>query len=451
MRSHEAEAAIESARKRQGRIARLGPDELGLPLDITMAGMLTIITGRNGAGKSTLLDHMAKHLNAESSSILRFNRPPGEAGARPTGEGTVSVGALTGLGVSNFLIDPPRETGALISRFTGDMLYQDFFEGSGFRNFDSVQLDLSSYLVGKDYESIEVREATGLTEDDEAIPDFSARVAEVTYSTLQMGRGELCALYLIWRLWRVPAGSLILIEEPEAHLAHYSQARLLECLCYAIRQRSLQLIVTSRSPEVVMRWSGDVKFVSRNPEWEVEEGADPLRAAQRLGFERRNSTLLIFEDIAAREFCHQLIRVIDPGFLTICGFAIHRSGESALVNLARNLDVTPGAEKIRVVLDGDCRKKQGLPDGIHFLPGGLAPEVVLRKCWRARLAGEGGLIQIDDEALAGMEDHDWLVAFANQVGSYSMAMRTLVPFVLQDADLRRQAQHLVKGLRADAG
>jgi len=127
-----------------------------------------------------------------------------------------------------------------------------------------------------------VYEITAFSEDEAPLPYFEVVSMGKRYSLLQMGRGELAATYLLWKLDSAAPGSVVLVEEPESHLAAFSQDLLVDAMVSAVVDRDLCLIISSHSPGFFQRLpSRNVILVSHRYPLLKSEAAclrDKLRA-----------------------------------------------------------------------------------------------------------------------------------------------------------------------------
>jgi hypothetical protein len=91
------------------------------------------------------------------------------------------------------------------------------------------EVDKLSYLVGREYETVEIFEIGDETEGF-AFPYMVVTAAGTKYGSEDMGLGELALHLTNWHLSRVPENSILLLEEPETHISPRSQHTLLNIL-----------------------------------------------------------------------------------------------------------------------------------------------------------------------------------------------------------------------------
>jgi len=83
--------------------------------------------------------------------------------------------------------------------------------------------------------------------------EATATIGGVQSSLVNVGFGLSQALPVITMLLSAPAGSIVLLEQPELHLHPNAQSALADLLLYAAEQCGLQLIVESHSEHILRR------------------------------------------------------------------------------------------------------------------------------------------------------------------------------------------------------
>src|SRR5690606_31701595 len=133
---------------------------------------------------------------------------------------------------------------AMLDFIRSDANFADLLEGIDPILLSDVELGLARFIVGRNYERIEIFEVSDSSFDG-PLPYMRVRAHGVTYETLDMGYGEIAAIYLLWALRRAAGGALILIEEPETFLSPRAQTALVDVIARYVKEKGIVVIMTS--------------------------------------------------------------------------------------------------------------------------------------------------------------------------------------------------------------
>lgn len=440
--------------------------EGGAAAALDVAPGLAVIAGGNGAGKSTLLGALWRSTTGAPLDDLRVPALPqwlrsvevsGFAGGEPwsaqhADHGSVADSDFRGTAA---YINPSQDTDGFLSRLQTDANVADLLEGVDPSRLDDELVERVSYVLRREYDSVEVFEITDVMEgSDEPLPYFRASSMGVSYDVMQMGRGELCLIYLMWRLDQLEDDSLVFLEEPESHLAFLSQRRMVEVLSIDAASRGISLVVSSHSPDFFAGLpDGSVSLVSTIPQLEIDSRLATAVVADHLGHPWSCSAILVVEDFVAGQFLSAILSTM--GSLVTRVAIVSVGGEAEARRLADGATaITPGAPAFLAVLDGDQRGPA--TDSVGFLPGTAAPEVVMRSAlslwqrgerpeWECPPPGDAELRRTLAE-LGGLEDHDWLSGLGARLGGTAAAVRMAVSLLALDPSFSQQSSALVEWL-----
>jgi len=224
------------------------------------------------------------------------------------------------------------------------------------------------------------------------------------YSSFNSGSGEDALVAILDVLVSVSDYSLVAIEEIEIGIHPSCMKRLMEVILEIIKDKRLQVVITSHSPEflrecpkqsLVMaeRTGDDVRF-EYNPNIEF--------AIKNVGGITTNNLFVVCEDDVAANFvrnCADARRC--RSFISFKGYG----GEDELVSKAKALK--DAGFKVLIVWDGDFRSDTGQTNlaaqndiKYAFLPGNEMPEkYILSKLSPEILASEYDLPLVDAEHL----------------------------------------------------
>ncbi|MFI2709154.1 ATP-dependent nuclease [Micromonospora sp. NPDC018662] len=436
---------------------------------------LTVLSGGNGAGKSTLLGALHRCLAGEladdSQSIpgvppwlesieVTLIRGGSEtkfsSNFRPT---DLSVGQSFEV----FYIDPAAETEEILRQVRLDAQPRDLLEGVDPSPFAKSQVEYLSYVLRREYSEVLAYEITEFSSDDTPRPFFEVTSMMQRYSLLNMGRGELSAAYLIWKLWSLPPGSVVLLEEPENHLAAFSQPQLADMVIASIVERDLCMVVSTHSPGFFQRLpSKHVSLVSSLPTPQVASNLGTAEIASHLGLSPVVSAIALVEDRVGAMVLAELIAMLDSELVRYLEVRFVANGESGINKVLHEM-AGQGGELVTFlgIYDGDQRGAVKDTGKIAYLIGDAAPEVVLRgafSAWRAggfsdwtpAFPGGASRLRLILERLDGRDLHDWVIELGREVGGLQAAVRAAVELALKDETLRGQAVGLVEWLRNKA-
>jgi predicted ATPase len=447
----------------------------GRKQQFTAAPGLTILCGGNGAGKSTTLGALWRCLSSDLTGPSGLPPVPpwitnleiSGTHANETWMTSYDISSSTFSGscpVKAYYLDATARTEELIRLMRKDDNPNDLIEGIGASVLERDLIDILSITLRRNYETVDVYEVTSFSEEDEAVPFFAVTAMGHRYDLPAMGRGELAAIYLVWSLSRIEPGAIVLIEEPECHLADYSQRSLLDVLSYFAVERDLTLIVSSHSPGLFRPLpTNHVVLVSTLPLPGFRSGLSTDELSNYLGLEDiGKSALLVVEDNAASAFLGAILDRVDHGLLQHISICYCQNGASGVERVTSELQghIYPPSFKVLGILDGDMRSSSGVssPLEVAFLPGEEAPERVMRdalnqwrrvatKSWVPPLAGGTETLELELARSDGLDHHDWLFSISGRYGGIVSFVRTVTGLILEDQALLSQAQELAAWLR----
>lgn len=450
-------------------------DESRSEVSISYAPGVAVVTGGNGAGKTTLLQSIRQlsQRDSDSSSLPKHVRSAtlsGQSGAvswsvlaSRLDDGSVSLEKIGDEIPEILYLDPSEETLRLARSLSEDDNVSDLIAGIDAAPLERDWLQKLSLILKKDYAEILCYEISELADHDEPVPWFVATASGVTYDSLSMGRGELSATYMLWKLSRMSSDALVVLEEPENHLASHSQAKLMDVLVDHSVKSGSSFVISSHSPAVFRRLpNGSVSLVRSTPKPEAVTGRTSTYVADALGLPLELSVALMVEDRVAAALVSELISRLDRPVLSGVALYFAADGESGVRSTLKQLLVaSPTLQPLTFVgvLDGDQKTKRLDGDGFLYLPGSFAPEAVLRNILVKMDTSIDGLAEHSTSAsaeelsnafadAAGTDLHDWIEILAAALGGHAFAIRDLVTLALTDATFKDEAESFVDEVRS---
>jgi predicted ATPase len=428
--------------------------------EVRFAGGISAVCGGNGVGKSTILEAILKSLDVSQgrsigSSSARFDcavldvEASREGGLvrRTTQSGDADQAASALVDVT--FLDPALESMRIAKLLNSVANFDELLEAISPRDMDESELVDLSYLVGKRYSRCLVYEVEEF-DDEDVFPYFRVVDSGGEYGSEGMGLGEMAIHITNWYLGRVPPNSVLLIEEPETHLAPRSQDALMNAVARASVTRGLWVILTTHAPSIVRRIPPKhIRLVLRSgAETIVLDSPSRVQLNTVLGVKTRFEGVILVEDKAAREFVRALLDRAAPDIGRT--FQVLDVGSNAMVVAALN-SFPRKATWISIIglLDGDQRGTEietTWPCG--FLPGSSGPEALIREAASANRLGEflfrdASELLVALSGLEGSDDHDWLEELPRMLGvSYEAAISALVGCWLETDGVGGAAQEL---------
>lgn len=439
--------------------------------NLAFGGGITAICGGNGVGKTTVLlallgilkpseilssrsrslrlsgNHLSANILDRGQQILRtFNLMTGEVDP---------VNTLAEVQWVDFAYQCPK----MMTYFGQTTNLDEFLETVEPQQSDSAELEVASYLVGKEYTSRSTYELEDVDPEQNPLPYFRVSDGGAEYGTETMGLGELSIHYMMWLLKRAARDSIMLIEEPETYLAPRSQQALLNILAEYSARMGIWVVLTTHSPTLLNRIPvGHVKFLARvNNLLKVTSPTAHSDYFPALGMPILRKGVLLVEDRASRQFATEWIGHHNPRLLQ--EFEIKDA--SGVDPIRKALQIFPkldGWFKIVGLFDGDQRGKLNdeLAWPYTFLPGDLDPETQLRQAASqepTRLSAELG--RSEDRVytalgtLQGQDHHDWFEELARYTAvSYNELMRALFRTWVSDPVNAQRSREAMNALEA---
>jgi len=433
---------------------------------------VSVVTGGNGAGKTTILRALHAVLSmARGEPIELPSRLTsiGLRGARDGDEWEVyaeRVGQDTDLVSTGpvpeniFYIDPSQDTQHLISAFSNDANVEDLIDGVDAASFDSTAKFFLSYVLRREYDDLKCYEVPSVVDADRSDPYFEATSHGVSYSTLGMGRGELSAAYLIWKLSTIPNGSIVILEEPENHLAAFSQGALMDVLVVISESRSITFVVSSHAPIMFQRLQdGRVTLLSSQPDLTARSGLRSAEISKELGLSRDLKALVFTEDKVAALYLQCVVQWVNPALRDAFDVRHSSHGESGARAVVDQTvlpdgwqDLSRAPVRLLVVLDGDQKKAKNIKADA-FLPGKHDPEktlISIAESWRLNGADSTSLEPVAAARLAaslvkhaGKDTHDQVEDIGHDFNSLSDAISILVSVAMLNMTFKQDAHNFV--------
>ncbi|BCW07360.1 ABC transporter ATP-binding protein [Arthrobacter sp. NtRootA1] len=362
---------------------------------------LTALTGVHGAGKSYLLSAVAEGLPGWQT---KTNLPIETSGNEAEFSGNYALALRTGSPTDHVDFSRPidwknrRDYDATLQPLVATWL-TPFTALSDLSYFSQnwmptrpggplevadlkrSQVDALQAITGHTYESV----AYGRFEDDDQyFPYF--RVVRGSHETgvWTMSASEFWVHYVIWHLRSADENEVVLIDEPETFLAQPGHRAFVDEIARLALETGCQVILATHSEVMIRRLPVEViRQVSSTVRGAVVSEVASTEALLRiLGRSQTPLSLLVFvEDEMASQIVHFFLGCYAPDRAAQVD-VIDSGGKDEVV---RGVNISGRSRRLRTVgvLDGDQSDRYD-DEGLLFLPGVVAPELLLLEVLRRR-------------------------------------------------------------------
>jgi predicted ATPase len=320
-------------------------------------------------------------------------------------------------------------------------------------------LDRVSRLVRKRYAEVQTFELE--LHDRPVFPYFRVREdwpGAPMYGCESMGQGEMALHLLDWYLRRIDVPTLLLVEEPEAHVFDGSHKAILDSFAWVGSNHGCSVVLSTHSWRVVSLVEPEAVRIATRHQDGVRIIADPqLQAAKHaLHMPFLINGIVAVEDSSASMLTRIFLRALGSDAASSVEFVV--VGDASAVTAAAAK--TPRTENwLRVigVLDGDQRK-EGLPRRLNwplvFMPGTTSPERWLSDIIINNIESFGSKIALTTQKLevilssiSGLEPHDWIVELSARTGySHQDLYSRAVEVFIADSGNRSLAENFVRAI-----
>ncbi|WP_168792412.1 ATP-dependent nuclease [Paraburkholderia aromaticivorans] len=420
------------------------------------------IVGGNGVGKSALLaaiselladpemplgvGHQARLRNSELQGTVTDQVGRKDIIVREDADGVRTLGEGK-FEAEFYWLEPSYLVNLTHKQVNEDANFSDLLEPLSPSTLDADELETLWYLLGKKIDSCSIYEITEYGDLD-PFPYFIAEAGGHSYGSESMGYGELSLLFVLWKLRTIEKNSVLVLEEPEAHVSPRSQRALMDILARACDEKGLSIILTTHSPAIIANLPNrNIVLISKSANGtSASIGPSKVQVNDLLGATTLKRALVLVEDRAAHQFALALLGETNLDVLS--HVEVVEAGSAAKIDSV--LSTLPlsrhGWLNVIGVYDGDMRARV---DSRHFnwphlfLPGEVSPEHILRDGLTSRHDGQDLLatelrrardaVGVALDAVDGLDAHDWFTQLPVSLGcDHPALMAALVRIWLRD-------------------
>lgn len=226
-------------------------------------------------------------------------------------------------------------------------------------NLVPEEVSILSDILDKQYQSVKIIEHKFYSKWGTSVY-FSQGVSDASfsgkYSEAFAGSGESAVAKLVHKIFKAQEGTLLLLDEPEVSLHPGAQKRLLNYILENVRDKGLQVVISTHSPAIVEELPPEAIVVmnqtAQNKFSPIQNVAASV-AFQYIGHSDTEKKKIIVEDSAAKLLVERALKSYDEKALIdiIC----HPGGAKDIYKEAVVLSRLKTV-KTFLFLDGDQRK-----------------------------------------------------------------------------------------------
>ncbi|GAB3104569.1 hypothetical protein GCM10027288_11760 [Bordetella tumbae] len=420
------------------------------------------IVGGNGVGKSALLAAVSELLADPEMPLgvghhtrLRHSELEGTV-VDQTGQKKIIV-REDAAGVRNsegdkfqaefHWLEPSYLVNLAHKQINEDANFSDLLEPLSPSKLEDEELEILRYLLGKKIDSCLIYEITEYGDLD-PFPYFVAEAGGHHYGSERMGYGELALLFVVWKLRTIEKNSVLVLEEPEAHVSPRSQRALMDILAKACDERGLSIILTTHSPTIIAKLPNrNIILISKSAHGtQASIGPSKVQVNDLLGATTLKHAMVLVEDRTATLFALALVGELNFDLLSHLE-VIEARGAANIDSILSTLPASQtGWPKVIGIYDGDMRKRVE-PRNFNwphlFLPGNASPEQMLRDMLTSLQAGQKLLatelhsneevVRTALDMVEGLDAHDWFTELTRSLKCEPQSlMKALVRIWLRD-------------------
>lgn len=233
-------------------------------------------------------------------------------------------------------------------------------------NLVPEEVSILSDILDKQYQSVKIIEHKFYSKWGTSVY-FSQGVGDASfsgkYSEAFAGSGESAVAKLVHKIFSAQEGTLLLLDEPEVSLHPGAQKRLLNYILENVRDKGLQVVISTHSPAIVEELPPEAIVVMNQT---ALNKFDPISdvfaeaAFQYIGHTNIEKPKIIVEDKTAELLVNRALDICNPKAIKTVKVVCHPGGARDLYKEAVVLSRLDAA-KTYLLLDGDQQKE--LPAG----------------------------------------------------------------------------------------
>lgn len=405
--------------------------------ELNLNGNLFAICGLNGVGKTTIISAIKGLLgiNLNEKDNIRLNQNiRGIISIDETEKISVENSDGNRLLDKNYIEDEQivyldcEQSIKIINEIVKQTNLEEFLEQYEEYSFENKELEDISYIVGKDYKKVLVKEIDDY-EEDIFLPFFLVESQGITYTSLEMGVGEHLLFYYFIMMKKINKEGIVIIEEPESFISVRSQERLINYLVKKIVDTKISLIITTHSPFIIKNIPDmNLILLNRFGEYISIHNGKEKSILRELGLDINKKGIIYVEDYMAELFLKRILSSSKKSNILSDYDIKSVKGEGNITNRLKSTCTEINFDIIGIYdADMNCEKKKKQLDDLvkwkyTFLPGTKELEVEFKDCIQSNIDSFAELINKEKRDIilvlsniSGDNYHDWFINLAKNL------------------------------------
>lgn len=231
-------------------------------------------------------------------------------------------------------------------------------------NLVPEEVSILSDILDKQYQSVKIIEHKFYSKWGTSVY-FSQGIGDASfsgkYSEAFAGSGESAVAKLVHKIFSAQEGTLLLLDEPEVSLHPGAQKRLLNYILENVRDKGLQVVISTHSPAIVEELPPEAIVVMNQT---AQNKFDPIPnvaadvAFQYIGHTNIEKKKILVEDKTAGLLVKRALELYNPKAAMSIDVICHPGGAEVIYKEAVVFSRVE-SQKYFLLLDGDKRK--GIP------------------------------------------------------------------------------------------
>lgn len=198
-------------------------------------------------------------------------------------------------------------------------------------NLSEAEVKIISDILGKKYQEVKIVHHRFYKNWGNTV--YLKSINGLNYTEAFSGSGETAITILINKIYNCEPNTLVLLDEPEVSIHPGAQIKLKEFLLQQIKQKKLQIIISTHSPSFVKDLPPNaIKVFHDLPSgnFQIENKRLPEEAFYYIGHEISDKKIIMVEDRTAKNIIQSVLETFSPDIVSTFNVLYNPGGAPAL-------------------------------------------------------------------------------------------------------------------------